>query len=55
MGRLTIHIWSGDRRKIRKFFGADTFATREEAAAHGFNFGQQIIDGKVEGKTVKDL
>ena len=52
---LAIHIWSGDRKKIRKFFADDIFATREEAVAHGFDFGKQIIDGKVEGKTVNDL
>ncbi len=52
---LTIHIWRGDRKIMRKFFADDIFATREEAVAHGFNFGKQIIDGKVEGKTVNDL
>ncbi len=52
---LTIHIWSGDRIKIRKFFADDLFATREEAVARGFNFGKQIIDGKVDGSSVNDL
>ncbi len=52
---LTIHIWSSDRKQIRKFIADDIFATREEAVAHGFNFGKQIIDGKVDGKTVNDF
>ena len=52
---LTIRIWTGGRGKSRKFFRVDTFATREEAVAHGFNFGKQIIDGKVEGRSVNDL
>ncbi len=52
---LTIRIWTGGRGKSRKFFADDIFATREEAVAHGFNFGKQIIDGKVEGRSVNDL
>ena len=52
---LTICIWTGGRGKSRKFFRVDTFATREEAVAHGFNVGKQIIDGKGEGRSVKDL
>ena len=39
----------------RSFSAANTFPTREEAVAHGFDFGRRIIDGEVEGCSVDDL
>lgn len=36
----------------RKFSGPITYSTKQEAADHGINFGQRIIDGKVPGLSV---
>ncbi|MDA2935005.1 hypothetical protein MYX82_11790 [Acidobacteria bacterium AH-259-D05] len=39
----------------RHFTALDTYSTEVEAIRHCLTFGQQIIDGKVEGCTVDDL
>ncbi len=39
----------------KHFFTSDRFKSREEAVAHCFNFGKQIIDGKAGGLSVQDL
>lgn len=46
---------TGTETKHRKFGGSNTYKTKDEALQHCFNFGKQIIDGKVEDCTVADL
>jgi hypothetical protein len=41
--------------KVRNFFAADTYDTREEAVQNCFRFGKQIIDGQLPGCTVADI
>ncbi|HQU29298.1 MAG TPA: HlyU family transcriptional regulator [Nitrospirales bacterium] len=45
----------GDERRSREFSLAKYFKGRDEAVAHCFNFGKQIIDGKIENCTVDGL
>lgn len=45
----------GNERKYRKFSSSNTYKTREEAIRHSFDFGKQIIDGKVKDYSVADL
>lgn len=52
---INIERHTGDKVNCRNFSAGDTYKTREEAVQHCFNFGKQIIDGKVEGCTVQDL
>jgi hypothetical protein len=58
-GDWTINIQiahgNGDEIRWRKFSSGNCFRAREEAVAHCFNFGMQIIDGKFENCTVADL
>jgi len=39
----------------RNFSTNNTHTRREDAVAYCFQFGRDVIDGKVEGLTVKDL
>ncbi len=54
-GRWTLEVplWrdSGDAVTVCPFYGSDTFETRDEAVQHCFNYGRQIIDGKVPNCT----
>jgi hypothetical protein len=54
-GDWTINIQSshqsGGRIRWRQFSAGNRFRTRQDAGAHCFNFGQQIIDG--ESKTLR--
>lgn len=45
----------GNETRTMKFFTANAFKEREEAVTHCFNFGTQIIDGKIENCTVDGL
>lgn len=45
----------GNEMRLRQFTAANSFKTREEAFGHCFNFGRQIIDGKIENCTVNGL
>ena len=58
-GELTVKIRifpdCGDERRSREFSLAKYFKGRDEAVAHCFNFGKQIIDGKIENCTVDGL
>jgi hypothetical protein len=45
----------GDEIRLRQFSAGNCFKTREEAVAHCFNFGKQIIDRKFEHFTMDDL
>lgn len=55
--RLRIFISVEDHRGIRtREFSADVvYATEQEADIHGIAFGQRLIDGKVEGRSVMDM
>ena len=55
--RLRIFISLEDRRGVRTGeFSVDVlYATEEEADLQGIAFGQRLIEGKVEGRSVKDL
>lgn len=44
-----------DQVASRQFSASNTFTSRDEAMAHCFSFGRQIIDGKSENCTVVDL
>lgn len=54
---VNIHIFHdhGAEIRSRQFSAGNCFKTREEAVAHCFNFGRQIIDGKSENCTVDGL
>ena len=41
--------------KAREFSADVLYATEQEADIHGIAFGQRLIDGKVEGRSVMDL
>lgn len=55
--RLRIFISVEDHRGVRtREFSADgLYATEQEADIHGIAFGQRLIDGKVEGRSVMDM
>ena len=55
--RLRILISVDDSRSVRtREFSAEVwYATEQEADIHGIAFGQRLIDGKVEGRSVMDL
>lgn len=48
-GRWAIDIDIEHEDIVTNFSAGDTFETKEEAATHCLNFGQQIIDGNVPG------
>ncbi|WP_156782238.1 CV_2116 domain-containing protein [Acidihalobacter aeolianus] len=52
---LYIMRHSGNDSRERNFSSADTYETREEAVAHCYVLGQQIIDGKSTACSVADL
>ncbi len=52
---INIHKDTGSQHKIRNFTSKSTFDTEAEAIQHCFNFGKQIVDGKVPTCTVNDL
>ena len=54
---LRIFISVDDHRGVRtREFSADVvYATEQEADIHGIAFGQRLIDGKVEGRSVTDM
>ena len=41
--------------KSREFSADVMYATQQEADIHGIAFGQRLIDGKVEGRSVMDM
>jgi len=63
------HLADGEKWQLRTFisvddhrgvkareFSADVlYATEQEADIHGIAFGQRLIDGKVEGRSVTDM
>jgi hypothetical protein len=55
--QLRIFISVDDHRGVRtREFSADVvYATEPEADIHGIAFGQRLIDGKVEGRSVMDM
>ncbi|HMI39439.1 MAG TPA: PilZ domain-containing protein [Nitrospiraceae bacterium] len=55
--QLRIFISVEDHRGVRtREFSADVlYATEQEADIHGIAFGQRLIDGKVEGRSVMDM
>lgn len=55
--RLRIFISVEDHQVIRsrEFSSEVLYTTEQEADTHGITFGQRLIDGKVEGRTVKDM
>ena len=55
--RLRIYISVDDHRGVRtREFSADVvYATEQEADIHGVAYGQRLIDGKVEGRSVADM
>lgn len=54
---LRIFISVDDHRGVRtREFSADVvYATEHEADIHGIAYGQRLIDGKVEGRSVTDM
>ena len=55
--QLCTFISVDDHRGVRiREFSADVlYATEQEADIHGIAFGQRLIDGKVEGRSVMDM
>ena len=58
-GTWSTEIWietHGEKEhKGQNFTSLNTFPTEKEAVEYCFQFGRDIIDGKVEGSTVEDL
>lgn len=52
---LYIERHTGSYVEMRNFSAANTFPTEKEAIQHCYNFGMEIIDGKVKDCTVDDL
>ena len=46
---------TGTQVKHRKFSAGNTYKIQDEAVQHCIDFGQQIIDGKVQTCSVSDL
>jgi len=55
--QLRIFVSMDDHRgvKAREFLADGVYATEQEADIHGIAYGQRLIDGKVEGRSVMDL
>lgn len=55
--RINIQIvrHTSDQVKSREFGASNSYPTREEAVAHCFQFGRQIIDGQAPDCSVSDL
>lgn len=55
--RLRIFISVEDSRGVRtrEFSGDLLYETEQVADIHGIGFGQLLIDGKVEGRSVRDM
>jgi hypothetical protein len=55
--QLRIFISVEDHRGVRtgEFSADGLYATEQEADSHGITFGQRLIEGKVEGRSVKDM
>ncbi len=55
--RVRIFISVDDHRvaRAREFSTDVVYATEQEADIHGITFGQRLIDGKVEGRSVMDM
>ena len=55
--RLRVFISVEDNRGVRtREFSSDVlYTTEQEADIHGITFGQRLIDGKVEGRSVNDM
>ena len=55
--QLFIFISVEDERGVRTrtFSPEGLYATEQEADIHGITFGQRLIDGKVEGRSVTDM
>jgi hypothetical protein len=52
---IVISVRSHEGVKPRKFLSQVLYATEEEADVQGIDFGQRIIDGKVEGLSVANM
>lgn len=57
IGLWTVNVyisWSTKYGAVtRQFFTADTYGTEQEAIAHCITYGQQIIDGKIQGLSLE--
>ena len=55
--RLRVFISVEDNRGVRtrEFSSEVLYTTEQEADIHGITFGQRLIDGKVEGRSVNDM
>lgn len=55
--RLRVFISVEDNRGVRtrEFSSEVLYMTEQEADIHGITFGQRLIDGKVEGRSVNDM
>lgn len=55
MWKVNVYIsWSTKYGAVtRQFFTADTYRTEQEAIAHCMTYGQQIIDGKIQGLSLE--
>jgi hypothetical protein len=53
--RWTLDILISRQQGLRAFSGANTYATEAEAIAGCRDYGQRIIDGRVQDCSVDDL
>jgi hypothetical protein len=58
-GKWQLHLYisksSSDDAEAKEFQAANTYKSKGEATRHCIEFGKQIIDGKIESATLKDL
>ena len=52
---IVISIEQHGEVNTREFSSEGLYATESEAEIHGITFGQRLIDGKVEGRSVRDM
>ncbi|OAI43568.1 hypothetical protein AYO43_10165 [Nitrospira sp. SCGC AG-212-E16] len=53
--RIVISVDDHPGIRAREFSSAVLYKTEQEADIHGIAFGQRLIDGKVEGRSVTDM
>src|SRR6185503_2392305 len=53
--RIFVSVDNHQGVKSREFSADVVYATEQEADIHGIAFGQRLIDGKVEGQSVREM
>ena len=54
-GRWTLDVLIGRHSRLRAFGAPTTYPTEQEAISGCCEYGRQIIDGRVENASIRDL